>query len=95
MTLVSAGISRVWAGMIGVLIVGAVAVWFSGKLPEPGGVILARLRSADRRLAAAVYLSFVAPVFLLLYTVIGGLIPLITAMVLAAVAELLVITSRR
>jgi hypothetical protein len=95
MTLVSGGISRVWAGMIGVLIVGAVVVWFSGKLPEPGGVILARLRSADRRLAVAVYLSFVAPVFLLLYTVIGGLIPLVTAMVLATVAELLVITGKR
>ncbi|MEU4691698.1 hypothetical protein [Actinoplanes sp. NPDC023714] len=95
MTLVSSGISRVWSGMIGVLIVGAVVFWFSSRLPERGGAVLARLRSADRKLAAAVYLTFAAPVFLLLYTVVGGLVPLVTAMVLAAAAELLVTISRR
>ncbi|MEU4559825.1 hypothetical protein AB0F72_15690 [Actinoplanes sp. NPDC023936] len=95
MTLVSSGISRVWSGMVGVLIFGAVVLWFRGRLPEPGGVVLARLRSANRKLAVAVYLSFAAPLFLLLYTVIGGLPALVIAMVLAAAAELLVITSRR
>ncbi|RAK37794.1 hypothetical protein B0I29_10660 [Actinoplanes lutulentus] len=95
MTLVNAGISRVWAGMIGVLVFGAVVIWFSSRLPEPGGVVLRRLRSSNRRLAIAAYLSFVAPLFLLVYAGLGGVATLVTGMILAAVAEVLVVTSRK
>ncbi|BBH65073.1 hypothetical protein ACTI_17580 [Actinoplanes sp. OR16] len=95
MTLVSSGISRVWSGMIGLLIIGGLVFWFGSRLPERGGVVLSRLRASDRRLAIAAYLCCAAPVFLLLYTVIGGLVPLVVAMVLAAAAELMVLTSRR
>jgi hypothetical protein len=95
MTLVSAGISRVWAGLIGVLVFGAVVFWFRGRLPEPAGVVLRRLRDSDRRLAVAVYLTFAAPLFLLAYAVIGGPVPLVAGMLTAAVAEILVLLHRR
>ncbi|MBO3740521.1 hypothetical protein J5X75_23725 [Actinoplanes sp. NEAU-H7] len=95
MTLINVGISRVWAGLIGVLVFGAVVFWFRGRLPEPAGVVLRRLRSGDRRLAAAVYLTFAAPLFLLAYAVVGGPAPLVAGMVAGAVAELLVLAGRR
>ncbi|WP_430781350.1 hypothetical protein [Actinoplanes sp. G11-F43] len=95
MTAISPGISRVWAGLMAVLIFGAVLFWFRSRLPEPVSVVLPRLRSADRGLAAAVYLTFAAPLFLLAYAVIGGLVPLVAGMVVAVVAELLVLMSRR
>ena len=95
MTTISPGISRAWAGLIGVLIFCAVVFWFRSRLPEPAGVVLSRLRSGARQLAAAVYLMFAAPLFLLAYAVLGGLVPLVTAMVLAAVSELLVLLDRR
>ncbi|MEU4156079.1 hypothetical protein [Actinoplanes sp. NPDC026670] len=95
MTLVSAGISRVWAGLIGVLVFGAVVFWFRGRLPEPAGVVLRRLRAGDRRLAVAVYLTFAAPLFLLAYAVVGGPVPLVAGMLVAAVAEMVVLLHRR
>ena len=95
MTLISPGISRMWAGLIGVLVFGAVLLWFRSRLTEPAGAVLARLRAGDRGLALAAYLTFVAPAFLLLYAAIGGLAPLVIGMVLAAGAELLVLTGRR
>ncbi|GAA0419432.1 hypothetical protein Aca07nite_04860 [Actinoplanes capillaceus] len=95
MTLINVGISRVWAGLIGVLIFGAVVFWFRGRLPEPAGVVMRRLRSGDRRLAAAVYLTFAAPLFLLGYAVVGGPAPLVAGMVAGAVAEVLVLADRR
>jgi hypothetical protein len=95
MTLTSAGISRVWAGLIGVIVFSAVIFWFRGRLPEPAGVVLARLRDGDRRLAVAVYLTFAAPLFLLGYAAVGGPIPLVAGMLTAAVAELLTLVGRR
>jgi Flp pilus assembly protein TadD len=94
MTLINTGISRMWAGLIGVLVFGAVLLWFRSRLTEPAGAVLARLRTGDRWLAVAAYLAFVAPVFLVLYAAIGGLTTLVIAMVLAAVAELLVVVGR-
>ena len=90
----SGGASRVWAGLIGVIILAAVPIWLGRRLTEPLGAALGRLRRRDRRLAVAAYLTFAAPVLILVYAVIGGLAPLIVAMVLAAAAELLVITRR-
>ncbi|GIE34243.1 hypothetical protein Ait01nite_072880 [Actinoplanes italicus] len=95
MTLTSTGISRVWAGLIGVLVFGAVIFWFRGRLPEPVGVVLPRLRNNDQKLAVAVYLTFAAPLFLLAYAVIGGPIPLVAGMLTAVVAELLTVLGRR
>ncbi|MDI6103829.1 hypothetical protein QLQ12_34965 [Actinoplanes sp. NEAU-A12] len=90
MTLVNPGISRVWAGLIGVLVFGAVVFWFGSRLPEPVRVVLPRLRAGDRRLAVAVYLTFAAPLFLLAYAVLGGPVPLVAGMLTAMVAEVLV-----
>ncbi|MEU4618503.1 tetratricopeptide repeat protein [Actinoplanes sp. NPDC023801] len=95
MTLTSTGISRVWAGLIGVLVFGAVIFWFRGRLPEPARVVLPRLRNSDRNLAVAVYLTFAAPLFLLAYAVVGGPIPLVAGMLTAAVAELLTLVGKR
>ncbi|HET6532404.1 MAG TPA: tetratricopeptide repeat protein [Actinoplanes sp.] len=90
----SAGASRVWAGLIGVIVFGAVLGWLSRRLTEPMGAAFARLRAGDRRLAVAAYLAFAAPLLVLVYALVGGLIPLIAAMVVAAAAELMVIARR-
>ncbi|GIF09097.1 hypothetical protein Asi03nite_66350 [Actinoplanes siamensis] len=95
MTLVSAGISRVWAGLIGFLVFLAVVLWFRSRLAEPAGLVLSRLRGTGRALLAALYLTFAAPLFLLAYAVVGGLPTLIAGMVLAAAADLVVLTRRR
>ena len=95
MTLINAGISRVWAGLIGIIILGAVAFWFRARLPEPARIVLPRLRATDRRLAVAVHLTFAAPLFLLAYATIGGPGPLVAGMLTAMVAEILVVIGRR
>jgi hypothetical protein len=94
MTLSSDGISRMWGGLIGVLIFAGIVVLLNRGLSEPLSAALSRLRTHDRPLAAATYLVFAAPLFLLAYALIGGVVPLIAAMVLAAVAELLLLTRR-
>jgi hypothetical protein len=94
MTLVSAGISRTWGGLIGVLIVAGFLIALRRRLSEPLGTALARLRTHQRPLAAAAYLAFASPLLLVAYAPIGGLVPLVAAMVLAAVAEALVLTRR-
>jgi hypothetical protein len=94
MTLASMGASRVWAGMIGVLVFVAVLVWLSRRLLEPTGLVLARLRGTDRRLAFAAYASFVAPLVIVAYAIFGGFLALIAAMTVAAIAELTVLAHR-
>ncbi|HEX5204619.1 hypothetical protein ACFQS1_07605 [Paractinoplanes rhizophilus] len=94
MTLVSGGISRAWAGLVGVLIAIGVAVWLNRKVTGPLGAALSRLRAGDRGLAAAVYLSLAAPLVFLVYTAIGGVVPLVAGMVLAAVAGMSVLIRR-
>jgi Flp pilus assembly protein TadD len=94
MTLVSSGASRVWSGMIGVLILAAVLIWLARRLREPIASALSRLRTADRRLTVAAYGTFIAPAGLVAYAVIGGPVPLVAAMVLAVLAELLVLVRR-
>ena len=91
MTLASPGASRVWAGFIGVLVIVVVAIWLARQLVEPMGAVLERLRRHDRRLAMAAYLTVVAPLLLVGYAAVGGLVPLVAAIVLGAVAELLVL----
>jgi hypothetical protein len=94
MTTASAGVSRVWAGTIGILLLVAVPIWLARRLTEPLSAALGRLRSRDRRRAIAVYAALAAPVFVVLYAVIGGLPLLIAAMVVAAAAELLLLLRR-
>ncbi|WP_433371493.1 hypothetical protein ACQPZX_47590 [Actinoplanes sp. CA-142083] len=94
MTLVSDGISRAWAGLVGVLIVVGVAIWLNRKVTGPVGPALARLRAGDRGLATAVYLSLAAPLLFLVYTAIGGVVPLVAGMVLAAAAGMLILVRR-
>lgn len=94
MMLASEGISRVWAGLIGLLIFIGVVFALNRMVPEPLGVVLRRLRLHNRALAGASYLGFVAPLLLFVYALIGGIVPLVAAMVLAGVAELLILTRR-
>jgi len=94
MTLASDGISRTWAALIGLLILGGVVFWLNRKLPEPLAAALARLRGRRRSLAWAAYLTFAAPVFLLVYTLVGGVGPLVAGMLLAAIAGMIVLTTR-
>lgn len=90
MTLLSHGAARVWAGLIGVIILAAVLIWLGRHLDESIAAALA----PSRRTAVPAYLVFLAPVGLILFAVIGGLVPLVAGMVLAAVAELLILTRR-
>ncbi|MBM2617239.1 tetratricopeptide repeat protein [Actinoplanes sp. LDG1-06] len=94
MTLTSDGISRMWAGLIGILIFVGVVFVLNRAVPEPLAVALARLRQNDRALAAAAYVGFVAPLLLFVYALVGGVVPLVAAMVVAALAELLILTRR-
>jgi Flp pilus assembly protein TadD len=94
MTLVSSGISRTWGGLLGVIIMAAFLIALRRRLTEPLGTALARLRTHQRPLAAAAYLAFAAPLLLIVYAPVGSVFPLVAAMVLAALAELLVLTRR-
>jgi tetratricopeptide (TPR) repeat protein len=89
MSTASAGASRVWAAMIGVLLLIAVPIWLGRRLTERLSTALARLRSRDRRLAAAVYAALFAPVLIMLYAAIAGPVPLVAAAAVAAAALLL------
>ena len=95
MMLVSEGISRAWAGLIGVLIFVGLTFWLNRRLTEPLAAALNRMRAHDRPLAAAAYLTFAAPLLLLVYAFVGGVVPLVAAMILAAAAELTVLITRR
>ena len=48
MATASRGASRVWAGLIGVILFAAVLIWLSRRLTEPMADALARIREADR-----------------------------------------------
>ncbi|MFI7596815.1 hypothetical protein [Actinoplanes sp. NPDC049681] len=92
MTLASPGVARTWAAVIGLAILAGVAGWLARQVrPESLGKVIRRL---PPRSASAVYATALAPVLLILYAVVGGLVPLVTAMVLAAAAELIVLTQR-
>ena len=95
MTLVSDGISRVWAGLIGLLVLAGITFWLNRRLTEPLAAALTRLRARRRSLAAAAYLTFAAPVLLPVYALVGDVVPLVAGMVVAAAAELIVLTTRR
>lgn len=94
MTLTSDGISRAWAGLIGVLLFAGVIFVLNRAVPEPLAVALTRLRQHNRPLAAAAYVGLVAPLLLLVYALVGGVVPLIAAMIVAALAEILILTRR-
>jgi hypothetical protein len=90
MTLASDGISRAWAGVIGILIFVGVVFALNRMVPEPLARALGRIRAHDRKLAAAAYAGFVAPLLLFVYALVGGLVPLVVAIVPAAAAALLI-----
>ncbi|MET0423435.1 MAG: tetratricopeptide repeat protein [Actinoplanes sp.] len=94
MTLASEGISRMWAGLIGLLVIGGLIIWLNRALTERLGTALARLRAHDRRLATAAYLAFAAPLLLPIYALVGGVTPLIAGMVLAGAATMLILLRR-
>jgi len=94
MTLVSEGISRMWAGLIGLIILGGVIVWLNRIVPGRLAPALAGLRAGDRPLAAAAYLSLAAPLLLPVYALVGGVIPLVAGVVLASAASMLILTRR-
>ncbi|HET9516284.1 MAG TPA: tetratricopeptide repeat protein [Actinoplanes sp.] len=90
----SPGVSRAWAAVIGVLLLIVLPAWLHRRLPEPLGVVLNRLQAGDRRQSIAFWAVMLAPVLLIGYAAVGGVVPLVAAMVLAAAAELLVVTGR-
>jgi hypothetical protein len=94
MMLVSDGISRVWAGLIGLLVLGGITFWLNRRLPEPLAAALAWLRSHRRPLAWAAYLNFAAPILLPVYALVGGVAPLIAALLLSAAAQLTAVMAR-
>jgi tetratricopeptide (TPR) repeat protein len=93
MTNASTGVARAWGGVIGVVVVVAVLVWLNRALPVPVGTGLHEIRGSGR-LVAAVYATALAPFGLVAFAVVGGVAPLIAAMLLAAFAELVVLTQR-
>jgi hypothetical protein len=95
MSVTSPGASRVWAGMIGAILIVAGPIWLSRRLTEPMSNALSRLPSRNRRLAIAAYATFAAELLILVYAIIGGSIPLIAAMTVAATAGALTLTRRR
>ncbi|WP_030443674.1 tetratricopeptide repeat protein [Actinoplanes subtropicus] len=94
MATASEGISRAWAALFGLIIVLGVLIWLKRSIPGPLGAALARLRANHRWLAVALYLSLAAPLLLPVYALVGGVIPLIAGMLLAAVANMVVLTRR-
>jgi hypothetical protein len=94
MTTASVGVSRVWAGTIGIVLLAAVPIWLVRRLTEQLSSALNRLGRRDRWQAFAGYAALTAPIFLVLYGVIGGLPLLTTAMAVAAAAELLLLVRR-
>jgi tetratricopeptide (TPR) repeat protein len=94
MTVASTGVARMWAGVIGVVLLIALGGWLARVLPEPMGAALRRVSGTSRALAAACYATALAPLGLLGFAVIGGVVPLIVAMLLAAFAEIVVLTRR-
>jgi Flp pilus assembly protein TadD len=94
MSTASEGISRAWAALFGVIIVLGVLIWLKRNLPGPFGPTLARLRANQRWLAAALYLSLAAPLLLPVYALVGGVIPLIVGMLLAAAAVMVILIRR-
>jgi tetratricopeptide (TPR) repeat protein len=94
MTTANDAVARVWAGTIGVVLLAAVPIWLTRRLNEPLSSALNRLGARNRRRAVAVWAALVAPVFIVLYGVIGGRPLLIIAMAAAAAAELLLLARR-
>jgi Flp pilus assembly protein TadD len=94
MTLVSAGVARMWGGVIGVAVLVAVGVWLVRALPEPLGPAVRRVSRSSRGLTFAICAAALAPVGLLVFAVTGGVVPLVAAMVVAGMAELVVLTAR-
>jgi hypothetical protein len=93
MTIASTGVARMWGGVIGVAVLVAVALWLARALPVPVGTALREVRSSGR-LVAAVYATALAALGLVAFAVLGGVLPLIIAMILAASAELAVLIQR-
>jgi hypothetical protein len=93
MSSVSGGVARTWGGVIGVVVLLAFVGWLSRTLPASFGTALGEIRRSPR-LIAAVYAAALAPLGLVAFALVGGVIPLILAMVLAAAAELAVLTDR-
>jgi Flp pilus assembly protein TadD len=94
MAVASTGASRVWAAMIGIVLLIAVPIWLVRRLTEPLSSALARLRTRDRRGATAVYGALTGPIFLMLYAGVGGRFLLIIAMVIAAVGQMPLLVRR-
>ncbi|GGL02951.1 tetratricopeptide repeat protein [Mangrovihabitans endophyticus] len=94
MSLISSGASRVWAAMIGMLVLVAVVVWLARRLTEPIGAAIWRVRRSSRAAAVGFAVMCLGPVLLLGYTVTGGPAPLVAAMVSAVAGQLLVLVRR-
>ncbi|MET7748502.1 tetratricopeptide repeat protein [Micromonospora sp. NPDC005367] len=82
----SGGLSRVAAAFAA--LGGALVIWrFAARMPGLARTVLPGLLRSDRALALAVYAAFASPVLILLYAVVGTPWPLVLAIAVAAIAE--------
>jgi hypothetical protein len=94
MATASEGISRAWAALFGLIIAFGMLFWLKRSIAAPLGAALARLRAGHRSLAVALYLSLAAPLLLPVYALVGGVLPLIAGMLLAAAANMIFLIRR-
>jgi hypothetical protein len=94
MATASSGASRVWAGMIGVLLTIALTGWLHRQLSGPLGSALRDLYARQRGVALAGWTILVTPLLFVVYAAVGGLIPLVATLVIAAAAELSILLRR-
>lgn len=87
------GLSRILAGVAA--LGGALVGWRSAaRLPDLLGTVLPGLVRSDRSLAVALYATAAAPVFLVLYALVGGPWPLVLSVSAAMLASFAVLARR-
>jgi Flp pilus assembly protein TadD len=94
MATASSGASRVWAGMIGVVLTIALTGWLRRQLSEPLGSAFRDLYAWQRGVALAGWTILAAPLLFVVYAAVGGLLPLVATMAIAAAAELSILLRR-
>jgi Flp pilus assembly protein TadD len=94
MATASPGASRVWAAIVGLIVLVTLVTWLRHRLIEPVACVFRRLRTQDRRLGWAAYATGLSALLIMAYAVLGGPIPLVAALAVAALAELTVVLRR-
>lgn len=88
MTIASPGAARAWAAIVGMFTLVTLLTWLRHRLTEPVATVFRRLRTRDRGLAWAAYATGLSALLIMAYAVLGGPIPLVAALAVAALAQL-------